>query len=48
LDALEHGTANYACMSATNAFRNARSYQLLCAPEHPLFMPPESLPPQAR
>jgi hypothetical protein len=44
--ALEHGTA--ARMSATDAFRNARSYQLLCAPEHLLFMPPEPLPPQAR
>ena len=46
--ALEDGTANYARMSAADALRNAQSYQFLCAPEHPLFMPPEPLPPPAR
>ncbi len=46
--ALEDGAADYARMSPADALRNAQSYQFLCAPEHPLFMPPDPLPPEAR
>jgi peptidoglycan hydrolase-like protein with peptidoglycan-binding domain len=44
---LEDGTTNYARMTPADALRNAQSFQFLCAPEHPLFMPPDPLPPGA-